>query len=79
MITPDQNAFVVLYAIGVLPTLYLTSEEANTLTADDVELLREIGAGEAIFDQLRELAREPGRRLRLDFEQQTVAIEDPTA
>jgi hypothetical protein len=74
MITRDQNPFICLYAIGVIPTLDLSSEEVNALTAEDLVLLRECGAGEPLLDRLRTLAQEPGRALRLDFETQTVSL-----
>ena len=77
MIKPDQNAYVLLYAAGILPTLDLSSDEVNTLTAEDVALLRELGAGEPLLERLRELARTPGRCLRIDFAQQEVTMVHP--
>ena len=66
------------YQWGLFTTLQLTSEEANSLPAEDLATLREdLGAGEPMLEQLRELAREPGRQLVLDFKHQTVTIEEP--
>jgi hypothetical protein len=64
-----------LYDLGIFPILTLTSADVRAFTAADVAELRDLGATDGMLDELRELARVPDRRLRLDFELRTVAIE----
>jgi len=67
-----------LVLFRVVPTLYLTSEEVFTLTADDEAMLRELGAKPAMLDEMRAAASVPGRRVRMDFHSQAVIIESDT-
>jgi hypothetical protein len=64
-----------IHDLGIFPALALTSGAVLALTAADVAELRDLGADDAMLAQLGELARVPDRRLRLDFELRTVAIE----
>jgi hypothetical protein len=64
-----------IHDLGIFPTLTVTSADVLALTAADVAELRALGADDAMLAELRELARVPDRRLRLDFELRTVAIE----
>jgi hypothetical protein len=75
----DVNPWILLHHVGVFPVLVLSSEEARTLTADDLVLLAELGATDAMIGDLRLLALTPGRALRLDFAAQRVTIEPPDA
>lgn len=74
----DLNLDVFLAQQGILPILILSSKEVAALTALDLSMLREdLGMGEPMLAQLRELARTPCRALRCDFEQQKVLLADP--
>jgi hypothetical protein len=75
---PYVNLYVFLTALGVFPVLVLSSDEVNSLTADDLTMLRDdLGATDAMLDQLRDLASAPGRALRCDFDRQAVREVDP--
>ncbi len=58
--------------IDLYVLLDITSAEVATLTADEAEALRELGATDAMLAQLRELAQTPDRHFALDFARQAV-------
>jgi hypothetical protein len=57
-------------------TLSITSAEAATLSPEDLAALRELGATDALLEQLRTLAREGPEHVvfEVNFTQQTVTV-----
>lgn len=77
-ILPHQLAIVDgLRRLGIFVLLSVTAAEARTLSDEDVAALRELGATDALLDDLRGQAQQapPGRVFSLDFERQAVTIE----
>ena len=68
------NPWIALYGLGIFPTLVLSSDEANSLTAEDLAELRALGLTGAMHSKLRALASISGRGLRLDFARRTVSL-----
>jgi hypothetical protein len=74
----DCNEWVALRVIGLMPVLFLSSDEVHGLTPMDLSMLQgDLGASDGMLDHLRELARTPGLCLRCDFDRQAVRIVDP--
>lgn len=75
---PDQLLIVAAFrSFGAFVLLSITAAEATTLSDDDVAALKELGATDALLDDLRARAQQaaPDRIFELDFEQQTVSVE----
>lgn len=66
-----------LILFRVVPALCLTSAEVRALTAEDVGLLRELGADDVMLDDLRRVAQVAGQVMRLDFDTKTVTVGAP--
>jgi hypothetical protein len=74
----DCNGVLLRAALGIDLVLCLRSEEVWGLTEMDRRLLVEdLGAQPALLAHLHELAREPGKAFRLDFDRQAVIEVDP--
>lgn len=65
----------VRYDLGIYLALTLSSAEVSSLTDEELRDLRDdFGATEDLIVAMRELARLPGRWLRLHFDSQSVAL-----
>jgi hypothetical protein len=71
------DVWATLRAIGIFPTLDLTSAQVRALSPDDEAMLRGLGASDRMLAAVRDQAREPDRCFRLDFERQAVRVVDP--
>lgn len=64
-----------LRPFGIVALLVLEGDDVATLDETDLAAMRELGLTAPMLDSVRDLARVPGRRLVLDFDQQIVSVE----
>lgn len=77
-ILPHQLVLVEMFRlVGIAVRLSVTRAEALMLSSDDVAAIRELGATDALLDDLRSQAAAAtlDTIFSLDFEHQTVTIE----
>ncbi len=71
-----RAAYAYLVRAGAFAAVIMSSEEVLSLSPEDIALFRDdLAVPEPVLEQLRYLARVPGRRLKLSFATATVESE----